>query len=104
MIERAAMIKSCLEMYVKLPLMVGKISAKSWISKNAEKCQKNRNFEKRRKTYLGNSVTKKHTKFLHATPHRNGVMLGRLKCREEKEKKEKKNPILEPKNADFDKL
>ena len=40
MIERAAMIKSCLEMYVKLPLMVGKISAKSWISKNAEKCQK----------------------------------------------------------------
>ena len=57
-------------------------------------------FEKPRKTSLGIDVENMHAKFLHAALHRNGVMLGRLICREEEEE----NPILEPKNADFDKL
>ena len=60
-------------------------------------------FEKPRKTFLGIDVENMHAKFLHAALHRNGVMLGRLICREEKEEEEE-NPILEPKNADFDKL
>ena len=50
--------------------------------------------------YLGNTLTKKHAKFHEAAPHRNGVMLGQLKYREEVEKEK---AILDRKMANFNK-
>ena len=98
------MIGSLLNIYLKLPQVAFSVQ---WPKKRlSPRFQKNRNisktksnFEKPGKTTLDSMHTKVLTKFREAAMIVAASRQGRLMCRE----KEEKNPILEPKIADFDK-